>query len=151
MSNTVPDIQHLALWFRQKESMTQKKLQKLCYYAVAWGYALMDRPIVTDPEFQAWAHGPVSPTLYQAYKSYGWNSIRKLEPSDVLRFDDALEELLESVWVTYGDKDGNELEALSHGERPWVEARGNTPELEACKTPIKDDVMKSFYRSIHIE
>ncbi len=75
--------------------MTPKKLQKLCYYAVAWGYALLNRRIFNDDEFQAWIHGPVSPTLYHKYKKYGWNLIAKSNRKPV--FGDDVEELLESV------------------------------------------------------
>ena len=67
MRERCPDITQLADWFLSKESMTPKKLQKLCYYAVAWGYALLNRRIFNDDEFHAQIHGPVSPTLYHTY------------------------------------------------------------------------------------
>ena len=35
----------VAEWFLQKESCSHKKLQKLCYYAVAWSYALFDESL----------------------------------------------------------------------------------------------------------
>jgi len=55
--NTVYD---LANWFLNKSRMSHKKLQKLCYYAVAWHYTLYDSKLVLDDEFEAWVHGPVS-------------------------------------------------------------------------------------------
>lgn len=66
----------LADWFLAKSEMTHKKLQKICYYAVAWGYALMDRQVFDDDVFQAWVHGPVSKKLYDRYKGQGWNLIK---------------------------------------------------------------------------
>lgn len=142
-------IQDLAKWFLAKEPMTHKKLQKLCYYAVAWGWALMNKPIVKDGNFEAWVHGPVSDILYQEYKSCGWNNIdnSKFEKP---KFSSDIEELLNSVWDTYGSKDGNELEALSHSEQPWKEARVGLKEDEKGNVKIKPETMKAFYQSIYV-
>lgn len=142
-----PTIEDLANWFLAKESMTHKKLQKLCYYAVAWGYALMDKKIVNNDEFQAWVHGPVSEKLYQKYKRYGWNNIEQVKNAP--DFPSDIEELLESVWDTYGDKDGNELEALSHSEKPWKEARDGLSEDERGQRVIDPQSMRKFYQSIY--
>ena len=53
----------IANWFLKKESMDQKKVQKLCYYAQAWSLALFNKPII-DCKFEAWAHGPVCSELW---------------------------------------------------------------------------------------
>ena len=52
----------VANWFLMKGDMTHKKLQKLCYYAQAWAYALKGYRL-EDTDYQAWVHGPVSPAL----------------------------------------------------------------------------------------
>lgn len=140
-------IEDLADWFLAKEPMTQKKLQKLCYYAVAWGFALMDRHIVENDEFQAWVHGPVSPTLFAKYHDSGWNEITSDKPAP--RFPKVVEELLESVWNTYGDKDGTELEALSHTEQPWREARAGLPPTERSTNVILTTTMRNFYKAMY--
>jgi uncharacterized phage-associated protein len=141
------DITDVANWFLSRESMTHKKLQKLCYYAIAWGWTLNDKSIVdTHKNFQAWKHGPVSRHLYDTYKEYGWNDIPLYKGE--LKFFGGAEELLESVWLTYGDKGGNELEALSHSERPWIEARGALQPHEPSTNVIDTGVMKEFYESI---
>ena len=140
------DISDIANWFLAKESMTHKKLQKVCYYAVAWGWALMDKDIATNSEFQAWVHGPVSPTLYSTYKGIGWNLIP--QSTDTIELSQDLTDLLESVWLTYGDKSGNELEALSHAEKPWIEARNGLAASERSEEPINTNTMKAFYNSI---
>lgn len=140
-------IFEIANWFLSKESMTHKKVQKLCYYAQAWCYALKGYRL-SDTVFEAWVHGPVSPALYDKFKVFGFSAIRiadgyspSIEPEDV--------ELLESIWKTYGDMDGIALEVLSHSEPPWIEARiGYSPE-ERCEVAISSGAMKSYYRSIH--
>lgn len=141
-------VQELAYWFLNRESMTHKKLQKICYYAVAWGWALMGKSLITDDRFEAWVHGPVAPKLYDAYKKYGWNDIPSVGVEAVPDISGSLIDLLESVWLTYGEKSGNELEALSHAERPWVEARGSLPSDKNSNQPIKPAVMQKFYNSI---
>ena len=67
-------IQQIAQWFLGKESMTHKKLQKLCYYAQAWHLALHGSELFAE-RFEAWVHGPVSPVLYSIYADYGWEKI----------------------------------------------------------------------------
>ena len=49
------NIFDIANWFLSKESMPQKKLQKLCYYAKAWSLVLLKdieldfiRPLIVD-------------------------------------------------------------------------------------------------------
>ena len=59
-------------------------------------------------------------------------------------------ELLESVWFTYGDKSANELEALTHSEDPWKNAREGLKEMEPSDKPIDTEDMKEYYLSIYI-
>lgn len=140
------DIQDIANWFLAKEPMTHKKLQKLSYYAMAWGFALTGDAIAQNGEFEAWVHGPVSPILYHKHKASGWNLIPQFEGAT--NIPDNIIELLEAVWTTYGDKGGNELEALSHSERPWIEARGTLANHENSSNKIDPGTMKAFYNSI---
>lgn len=142
------NIFEIANWFLLKETMTHKKLQKLCYYAQAWFYALKDFRL-TDATFEAWVHGPVSPVLYDKFKAFGYHAI-KLAGNYIPRIDPEDEELLESVWQTYGDHTGNALEALSHSEPPWIEARMGYEPDERCNVPISVDTMKKYYASIYL-
>ena len=141
-------IFEIANWFLLKESMTHKKLQKLCYYAQAWCYTLKDFMLM-DSVFEAWIHGPVSPVLYDKFKAFSFNCI-KLAGEYTPRIDAEDEELLESVWQTYGDRTGNALEALSHSEPPWIEARVGYATDERCNVPISLSTMKKYYSSIYI-
>ncbi|MFB9769788.1 Panacea domain-containing protein [Lactiplantibacillus modestisalitolerans] len=142
------NINDVAAWFISKEPMSDKKLQKLSYYAVAWGWALFNKSIIDDDKFEAWVHGPVSPTLYQEYKEYGWTDIDtpKTGNPDI---GEPLSGLLESVWVTYGDKSGNELEALTHSEAPWQEARIGLNLNAPSNNEIATKTMRNFYLSIY--
>ena len=44
--------------------MSTMKLQKLCYYSQAWSLVWDDSPIFME-DFQAWANGPVCPSLFR--------------------------------------------------------------------------------------
>jgi len=143
------DIFDVANWFLAKEPMTHKKLQKLCYYAVAWGYAVLNREICEYSEFQAWVHGPVSKTLYDRYR--GVQFWEKITPNDTCKcsFDKELNSFLQRVWETYGDQSGDSLELLTHIEPPWKKARKGCGIDEKCTTPINVAAMKKYYRSIY--
>lgn len=141
-------------WFLQKQPVSHKKLQKLCYYAQAWSYALKGSPLLCDEKcngvkFQAWVHGPVSPLLYKKYSDYGWNNIPV--ENRVLNIEKDDLELLESVWYTYGDSSGNALEALSHTEPPWINARVGVKDEEGSNNVITVKDMKKYYRSIYLD
>lgn len=141
-----PTIFDVANWFLTKESMPHKKLQKLCYYAQAWSLALSDEDISQDSDFQAWVHGPVNVSLWDKYKSYGYAPIHKNKnkPQTPLNTD-----LLESVWETYGELSGYQLEKLTHEEAPWQLARKGLPEEAPSNRLIDKADMKSFYQSIY--
>lgn len=109
----------IANWFLAKEEMTQKKVQTLCYYAQAWCYALKGYRL-EDTDYQAWVHGPVSPVLWDRFKSFGYDSII-IKGHTNIEIDTEDEKLLEDVWDTYGENTGNALEALTHRELPWIE------------------------------
>ena len=94
-------------------------------------------------------HGPVSPVLYEKFKDFGFNCIRLVGKDSTIIADDDIE-LLESVWETYGDHTGNALEALSHSESPWLEARTGYAPNERCKIPISSESMKRYYSSIYL-
>lgn len=138
----------IAAWFLAKETMTHLKLQKLCYYAQAWFFTLKKIRLM-DTEFQAWIHGPVSPELYEKFKCFGFSGI-KLSNEYICEIQEEDLELLESVWETYGDRTGNALEALTHTERPWIEARTGYQPDERCEVVISLQSMCDYYSSIYI-
>lgn len=140
------EIEDVANWFLNKSPMTHLKLQKLCYYAQAWTYALKNFRLINS-DFQAWVHGPVSPILYEKFKSFGFDTI-KLVGNFESKISSEDEEILESVWLTYGDYSGNALEIQTHRELPWIEARTGYRPDERCQIAISPETMKKFYRSI---
>lgn len=138
-----------ANFFLSKESMSNKKLQKLTYYAYAWTLALLNENaekmqyhLFNEP-IEAWVHGPVIPDLYQKYKEYGWMDI----PKDNLSFNFSPDELdiLNQVWDAYGSFSANELENISHQEAPWKKARLGLAPYSASSKRISDKDMFEYY------
>ncbi|WNY25346.1 Panacea domain-containing protein [Methanolapillus millepedarum] len=145
-NSQLPDIEDVADWFLSQGSLQHKKLQKLCYYAVAWHYALLDHPLCLRDTFQAWVHGPVSAVLFEKYKKYGWTRINSKECG--VDFGESLE-VLEFVWESYKDLSQFQLENLTHEEFPWENARGSYQEFEPASAIISIDDMKLYYRKLY--
>ncbi|KKB33385.1 DUF4065 domain-containing protein [Caldibacillus thermoamylovorans] len=139
------NIFDIAKFFLSKNdpNMTHKKLQKLCYYAYAWNLALKGEKLFKE-RFQAWVHGPVSPQLYKKYREHGWQTI---PPDDAPLLQNDVIEVLETVYETYGEFTGDELESLTHSELPWIEARGGLPEYEPSTTYLNDQTIINYYCS----
>lgn len=147
MAYTIFDI---ANWFINKESMDQKKVQKLCYYTQAWSMALYNKPMI-NCTFEAWAHGPVCRELWEKLHEHTYYPIPKNTLKDEAIFitdTDALE-LIERVWETYKEFNGYQLEVLTHQESPWINARGDTPEFQKCTSIISQEDMRAYYRALY--
>ena len=135
----------LARAFLSIQSMSNKKLQKLCYYAQAWHLALEDEPLINDCVFEAWVHGPVCPELYWQYREYGYDNIPVYE-GNINNVSEEIKDFAKEVFDAYGELSGNELEVLSHSEAPWQNARGTLKPWERCNEKISEDDMKNYYR-----
>lgn len=142
--NSILDVAKFFL-SRGDQNMTHKKLQKLCYYAYAWNLALRNEHLFNE-KFEAWVHGPVSRELYTEYREYGWQPI---PAEDSPHFDQETLEILEVVYENYGHLTGDELEALTHTERPWIEARGNLAPYEPSTEKIDDVIIREYYLDIY--
>lgn len=146
----------VANWFLlYKEKMTHEKLQKICYYSEAWHLTLYGEKLFNDTKFKASESGPVSPELYNFFKNEDFkgfvkvNNLINIKDRDIeeklseINNDINLVDLLESVWVTYGDKGPLALEALSCNELPYKNA--NT---RKNKTISEKDI-KDYYIGIY--
>ena len=143
---TMNTIQQIAQWFLSKESMTHKKLQKLCYYAKAWYLAIYDENIISE-EFEAWVHGAVQPLLYQKYRSYGFQFIPQLIISDEIIPEEFIS-FANQIFDSYGHLSGDDLERLNHQEEPWKKARQGLKPWQSSNNIISEDDMKDYYRSL---
>ena len=139
------DVFSMAKAFLTISEMTNKKLQKLCYYAKAWYLAIYDQNIISD-SFEAWVHGAVQPDLYQYYKKYGFSKI----PREMNRMEIPEEflDFAQEIYDSYGHLTGDELETLNHSEMPWINAREGYKPWENCNDVIDENDMKEYYRKM---
>ncbi len=123
------------------------KLQKLMYYAQAWSLVWEEEPLFIN-DFQAWANGPVLPTLYARH--------RGMFKVDASLFNDASSDNLtaaergniDKVLAFYGDKTAQWLSNLTHQENPWLDARGDLPVGAASEVVIPQAAIHEYYSSL---
>lgn len=151
-------IERVAQWFLSITSMSNKKLQKMCYYAYCWFIVFnndlesiteqnsADIRVLCADRFQAWIHGPVCPRLYHRYKEYGWHDIPQVTSKPEVPRN--LESLLEQVWEAYGAFTADELELISHREIPWKNARKGYQNGDACSNDISNYDILRYYSSL---
>lgn len=134
--------------------ITNKKLQKLLYYIMAWGVVYFEDGIIDD-EFEAWIHGPVCVVVYAEYKKFGYQPITQnygtktaydfIEDFKSKNSDSDKIDLIDAVIKKYGNLTSLQLELLSHSEKPWIEARDGLSPIETGHSVIKTQTIKNFY------
>ena len=130
---------------KQKSAITNKKLQKLVYYAQAWSLVLRNKRLFTD-EVEAWVHGPAVRVLYGQYKKFGFSAIDEDVASESIESISAEEKkLLNDIWRVYGKFDAGYLELLTHSEKPWQIARAELESHQTSSNTITTESMKEFY------
>jgi uncharacterized phage-associated protein len=138
----------------RKRRLSPMNLQKLVYFAHGWYLALYDKPLL-DEKIEAWPYGPVVPSLYHEFKSFGCKNIRQ-HATDVCLDDDfeivtpkiqnnkPLKSFLDKIWEVYGDYSAIQLSNMTHEDgTPWAITWG---QLGVPKnTDIDDNVIKDYF------
>lgn len=129
---------------KENSVITNKKLQKLVYYAQVWSLVLNKEKLFSE-KIEAWVHGPAIPVLYKKFRSFVSNPI-SLNTSDIqFSFTKKQTRLLDSIWSVYGKYDASYLEALTHSEAPWQEARKDLSATQASDNVIDLNLAREFY------
>ncbi|MEP7012721.1 MAG: type II toxin-antitoxin system antitoxin SocA domain-containing protein [Acidobacteriota bacterium] len=130
---------------QQRGSMTAMKLQKLVYYSQAWSLVWDERPLF-QARIEAWANGPVVPTLYAEHR--GQFKVATWPKGDPNKLKSAERETIDAVLNFYGDKTSQWLSDLIHGERPWLDARAGLLPEERGEALITLAGMAEYYGSL---
>lgn len=139
----------IAEYFLTKDAMTQKKIQKLVYYAYVW-YIVDNNDtnnisnVLFNEKPQAWVHGPVFPSLYEEYRKFGRENIPKLD-SITIKLNENIKKFLDEIWEIFGRYDGDELEILTHKEEPWIKARKGIAATAPSNEKITDTDIYNYY------
>ncbi len=129
------------------DSITHLKLQKLVYNAQVWSLTLFEKPLFSE-DMQAWAHGPVAPSVYDAFSREGWNALDTPDRALDGCFDVDQVALLAEVADVYGNFSARQLENMTHADASWREARGGLPDEAPSTAIISKEAMKNFYRAL---
>lgn len=119
------------------ERLTNLKLQKLLYYQQGFHLAFFGTPLFGDT-VEAWMYGPVVPSVYNEYSSYGSSTLPEVD--SVIALTDEEEELFNEVYDSYRDFSAIGLMNRTHKEKPWASV---SPHDRG--TVIPQESMKDFF------
>lgn len=101
--------------------LTNMKINKLLYFAQGYSLCQFGIPIFDD-KIEAWPHGPVVPSVYETYKSFGSAPIKGYCIESISMIDPKSENVLYSVARDYGKYPASELRKMTHEiGSPWYE------------------------------
>lgn len=141
------DARTLSLLMLSFGSMSNKKLQKICYYMYSWYLAIYERK-VADVQFEAWVHGPVSREIYNMYKKYGWENIPSYQ--DFLPVNEELIDFAKGIWKVYGKYSADQLESFTHTELPWKNAREGYNTFESSEVLLNDKDIYDYFNKKYV-
>jgi uncharacterized phage-associated protein len=142
-------------------SLTPMQLIKLVYFAYGWYWALAKDRLINE-RMEAWKFGPVIPSLYHEFKSFGnepidsfateWEPIHKdgkfLICSEEPRIPDCDEfprNLIRRVWEVYKKYSAIQLSQMTHEPgTPWAE----TQHREVKGTNIDDEKIREYFERL---
>lgn len=128
----------IAYSVKQGCPISNLKLQKLLYLAQAYALISKNRKLFEEL-IEAWAFGPVVPSVYKLYKQYGCGSLFKAD-EDAEAVDSEDQRLLTAVFGQFKDWSATDLTRLTLNQRPWQDAY-----TEDNKTEITVSAIKSFF------
>ena len=119
------------------DKITPMKLQKLLYYAKAWG--LVSGENFVDGEFKKWQYGPVNEVVYKEFKNFGNKPILK-HIAQPISISKSKKEILDVVLNSYAPYDATTLSAMTHQDEPWKKT--------AINSVIPDKAIYHYYSKL---
>ena len=126
--------------------MPAMRLQRLVYYCQAWSLIWDEKPLYKD-EIQAWASGPIVPSLYKEHE--GTFILENFDRANPNKLGELEIETVDAVLDYYSDKETRWLSDLSKKEKPWKDARGNLGPTERCQSVITTKAMQDYYSNVN--
>ena len=135
------------LWLRRGVVTTPMHVLKLAYISHGWMLGLMDDVLLYEP-IEAWRYGPVVPSIYHRYKSFGGQAI-DLTPVDRSGDLDPMQcSVIEAVDDVYRDFSAIVLSGLTHKKNtPWHK----TVRLYGVGAIIPNNVIAEYYKEFFSE
>jgi len=120
------------------DTLSNLKLQKLLYLAQGFNLAIYDKVLFPE-HIEAWAHGPVVPTIYHEFKCYGSDAI-PIQQFDLNLISHESKQLLDEIWEVFGQFSAWKLRDISHEHDPWK----NT----AQECIISPELMNHYFKQL---
>ena len=130
------------------DTINHIKLQALLYYCEAWSLAVFDRELFAE-EIQGWDHGPVVHSVWDKLSIKGWNDLEADDLGSPTELDAETEDLLNDVFLAYGEFPATELEKMIKKDATWKEARQGLQPWDLTKRPINKTTIGKFYKSAY--
>jgi len=127
-------------------AMTAMKLQKLTYYSQAWSLVWDDESLFEN-RIEAWANGPVVTDLYNHHR--GMFEVNSWPLGDIDNISVLNRETIDAVLNAYANFSALELSNMTHGEKPWIDARAGLGINERGDSEITPDSMAEFYSTLY--
>lgn len=129
----------------EEDFLSPMRLQKLLYYVQGWWLGFSERPMFEE-DFEAWAHGPVIPSIYRRFKALGAGSIT---PDRIITDPNLLAEeskdFINGVWEEYKQFSAIKLREMTHSESPWKSARKGVANGKPSDATMSKNDMKDFF------
>lgn len=148
------DVLKIVNWMRVKnkaellenanaEELTQMKAMKLLYYIQGVSLVYLDQRLFPD-DIIAWKFGPAIPKVHQKYAGQR-EIVGEIKESDIddyneLSKNSKVNDVLNTVWDTFGYMSASQLLKQTHNESPWKD----TKQSEV----ITDDEMRKYFSRI---
>jgi uncharacterized phage-associated protein len=146
MKYAVKDANKIAKYMLSKQSMSQKKLHKLLYFAYAYYLYVYNNKVeiinhkLFENDFYAWTHGPVYKSLYPVYRIYGYNQIELVDRKEI-SLDAEVKEIVDLVLERFESFSADDLETMTHKEVSWISAREGLGTFEAGFNKLNDKLI----------
>lgn len=140
-------LAYLSQQGEESDPLTNLRIQKLLYYVQGWSLALRDRPAFED-RIEAWAHGPVVPSVYHDLKKFDRGFVVGLNGEDESTLSDEDKMFLGELWQTYQAYSASKLWQMTHAEAPWENARNGCPPGERSTNEITQDSLKAYFATL---
>jgi uncharacterized phage-associated protein len=154
----------LELARKDGRQLTHMKLQKLLYFAHGWHLTFFDGEPLVAEGFQAWQYGPVSPSVYDAFRQFGSRPIDEpavrvvfgtdgegyaLAPVPPISDDDEQTRLhIEKVYRAYKKCTAAQLSAATHvSSSPWARVKEKYPDNDV-KVHIDNSIIREFFDGV---
>lgn len=108
----------------QEKPITNLKLQKTLYYLQGYSLRCFSEPAFAG-DIRSWQYGPVSPTAYFAYSSYGANPLEQDETISLEKMDKDQAKVFNKVIDACLKFSARELVQRTHEEDPWKSTSSN--------------------------